>query len=188
MPAMDNAFDSLLQRFLPISLNEMKNVRLMNRSDTKFITDKKTLEKLLRTAAQLYYVQEINGLRISNYQTIYWDTPEHTFYRIHHNGNKPRIKIRTRTYADSNLTFLEIKNKDNHGKTSKKRIAITQPDIRKDQEGQAFIQKQTGYSIQSIHPCLQNRFHRNSLNPYSTQHRMPRSEQGNHNPYTNGSD
>lgn len=40
-------------------------------------------------------------------------------YRMHHCGKKVREKIRVRTYLDTNDTFLEIKNKNNHGRTKK---------------------------------------------------------------------
>ena len=109
----------------PITLDEMGKIRLMNRTDTKFLTNKMGLLKVLEQAKNDYYVQEIDGKRIAHYRTTYWDFDEHGFYVMHQNGHKPRMKVRVRTYEDSNgLTFLEIKRKDNHGKTKKKRTEV----------------------------------------------------------------
>ena len=154
---------TLLQDLPPITLSEMKGIRLMNRTDTKVLTNKEALKKLLLLAKEDYYVQEIKGKRISCYQTTYWDTPEHRFYLIHHDGNKPRTKVRVRTYMDSNESFLEIKHKDNHGKTDKKRIKVTQEDFMTSQEGQTFLTELTGMSASQLHPSLQNRFERITL-------------------------
>ncbi|MBI9100250.1 MAG: hypothetical protein JEY91_17340, partial [Spirochaetaceae bacterium] len=41
--------------------------------------------------------------------------------RIHQNGKKNRFKIRTRSYLNNNESFLELKQKNNKNRTSKKR-------------------------------------------------------------------
>ena len=121
-------FDSQIQEWLgrlsPISLDEMSGIKLMNRTDTKFVTCKRKLAELLELAQGKYFAQQIDGSRIANYRTVYWDTPEHRFYLDHHNGRAPRQKIRVRTYLDSDKTFLEVKTKNNHGRTKKKRITV----------------------------------------------------------------
>ena len=45
-------------------------------------------------------------------------------YLAHQNGRVIREKIRVRTYVSSGLTFLEVKNKNNKGRTDKKRIRV----------------------------------------------------------------
>ena len=52
---------SILQNFQPISLDEMSGVKLLNRTDTKFVTSLNQLRKLLSMAEHDYRVQEING-------------------------------------------------------------------------------------------------------------------------------
>ena len=42
------------------------------------------------------------------------------FFLDHHNRRVNRNKIRFREYVGSNLTFLEVKTKNNKGKTIKK--------------------------------------------------------------------
>ncbi len=43
---------------------------------------------------------------------------------MHHNGHLTRQKLRTRLYKDSSHAFIEIKNKNNRGRTKKKRMQI----------------------------------------------------------------
>lgn len=112
----------LLQGFIPISLEEMEQVRLMNRVDTKYVTTVPTLCLLLQMAANEYRIQEIGGLRNMPYCTLYYDTFDYAMFSEHHRGRKHRQKIRFRTYEDSGTAFIEIKTKNNKGRTRKKRI------------------------------------------------------------------
>ena len=47
----------ILNRYDPITLEEMKDIRLMNRIDTKFVTTVPVLKQLLTIAQDDYYVQ-----------------------------------------------------------------------------------------------------------------------------------
>ena len=148
----------------PITLDEMGKIRLMNRTDTKFLTNKMGLLKVLEQAKNDYYVQEIDGKRIAHYRTTYWDFDEHGFYVMHQNGHKPRMKVRVRTYEDSNgLTFLEIKRKDNHGKTKKKRTEVKSQTEITESGGDEYLMKHTGIDLNDLHPCPQNYFKRITL-------------------------
>ena len=53
----------LLQNFPAITLAEMSSVKLMNRTDTKFVTTLPQLCRLLEMAQGDYYAQEIDGER-----------------------------------------------------------------------------------------------------------------------------
>ena len=109
----------------PITLDEMAGIRLMNRTDTKFLANKTQLMQVLALAKDDYYVQYIGDKNIAQYRTVYWDSWDYRFYNMHQTGRRPRTKVRVRTYEDSGgLTFLEVKKKDNHGKTKKKRIQV----------------------------------------------------------------
>ena len=154
----------LLQALPPITLDEMAGIKLMNRTDTKFLTNKAQLMQVLTLAKDDYYVQRINGKAIAQYRTVYWDSPDYRFYHMHQAGHRPRTKVRVRTYEDSGgLTFLEVKKKDNHGKTKKKRIQIAGQEAVFDNGGDEFVIKHTGCSLHEFHPCLQNHFHRITL-------------------------
>lgn len=148
----------------PISLDEMSGIRLMNRTDTKFLANKQQLVQVLTLARDDYYVQEIEHQRIAHYRTTYWDTPDYFFFRLHQATHRPRMKVRVRTYEDSNgLTFLEVKKKDNHGKTRKKRIEVVSQEDVEDNGGEEFVLKQTKHDLNTYHPCLQNYFCRITL-------------------------
>ena len=146
----------------PITLAQMKDIKLMNRTDTKFVTSKAMLVQLLYLAKDDYYSQEHAGQRVADYKTVYWDTDQHIFFMQHHNGHAPRQKVRVRTYMDSLETFLEIKTKNNHKRTKKKRISVpSQEDLGAD--APAFVEERTRLALNTLHPCLQNRFHRITL-------------------------
>lgn len=119
--------EELLRDFDPITLGEMQEVRLMNRIDTKFVTTVPMLRRLLRYAKADYRVQVTDGERLAPYSTLYFDTPRYEMFFAHEYGHANRQKIRVRTYVDSHLEFLEIKTKDNHGKTAKNRIPLSEP-------------------------------------------------------------
>ena len=120
---MDN-IENILQEFEPISLSEMESVKLMNRIDTKYAVPLSMLPAILESAKPNYYAQEIDGKRIASYDTMYYDTDTLDMYLRHHDRQLVRQKIRVRQYVDSHLTFLEIKRKNNKGRTSKKRIVV----------------------------------------------------------------
>ena len=154
-----------LSQLEPISLDQMSGIKLMNRTDTKFVTNKHKLVQLLELAQGKYYSQQIDENRIANYRTVYWDTPEHRFFLEHHNGRAPRQKIRVRTYLDSDLTFLEVKTKNNHGRTKKKRITVPDHDraLLVEAGGSEFTCGLTGVTLDDIFPTVQNRFQRITL-------------------------
>ena len=107
-----------------ITLDEMDSIKLMNRVDTKFLTDLETLGEILRRAAPLYRVLETGGEKVAGYDTLYYDTDGYRMYLDHHQRRLNRRKVRTRTYLTSGDTYLEIKRKNNRGRTRKKRIPL----------------------------------------------------------------
>ena len=113
-----------ISEFNPISLKEMDGVKLMNRTDTKFVFHIDKLSLLLQNMIPYYKVLLINNECIHDYKSLYYDTDDRKFYLDHHNQRVNRNKIRFREYIGSGLTFLEIKLKNNKGKTIKKRIKV----------------------------------------------------------------
>ena len=141
----------------------MSSIRLMNRIDTKFITNYSTLLKLLEMTTDEYYAQELNGDRVNPYLTTYWDTPAHLFYMSHHDGHYPRKKVRVRTYLESDITFLEVKKKNNHGRTTKTRIQVPAQDELAEPQVSTFLEKKVGMDLEEMRPVIQNRFDRITL-------------------------
>ena len=169
---IDAHIDELLTKLQPITLEEMKDIRLMNRTDTKFVTNKEKLMRLLELAQGKYYAQFTDGSKIANYMTTYWDTDDYRFYMEHHNGRAPRQKVRVRTYMDSDITFLEIKTKNNHGRTKKKRVEVPCQQITGEGGNEEFLQERVHLSLADIHPTVRNRFHRITLVNYGKTERL----------------
>jgi hypothetical protein len=114
----------------------MDGVKLMDRTDTKFTFNVSELPAILSEAQNHYRILDIEGNRISRYKTLYFDTENFDLYNKHHSGKLNRYKIRHRTYVESNLGFLEVKFKNNKGRTLKTRIKeTTVPDLN---TGKAF--------------------------------------------------
>ena len=156
--------EALLQAMPPISLAEMSEIRLMKRTDQKYLTNIDTLAELLRLTRDDYYTQEIDGRRISPYATTYWDDENEAFFHFHQAGHRPRRKVRVRTYVGSGQSFLEVKRKDNHGKTFKSRVTVPSLEaVLNDRAGQDFLQEKTGFDFSQLRPTVANRFYRITL-------------------------
>jgi hypothetical protein len=152
----------LISSFSPISLEQMSGVKLMNRTDTKFVTTIDRLRLLLQMAQADYFIQEIDGQRNMEYDTTYFDTTAFDMYCQHQWGHANRQKIRFRTYCVSGLQFMEVKTKNNHGRTKKKRIAVSDMDI-SEQEKAAFLARYLRYAADTLQPAINNHFHRITL-------------------------
>ncbi len=154
--------DKMLEQISPITLEQMSGVKLMNRTDTKFVTVMPRLLQLLEMARQDYFVQDINGERNMLYDTTYFDTDSFAMYCEHQHGYANRQKIRFRTYVSSHLQFMEIKTKNNHGRTKKKRIEVTDMDLR-DNVKRDFIAQRLRFDVDTLQPHMHNFFHRVTL-------------------------
>jgi len=164
-----------LALFKPVELSEMDSIRLMNRVDTKYLTDIATLRKILAGAADCGYLAfEMFGKRIHEYRSMYYDTPSLQMYLDHHNRRLVRQKLRTRCYEDSGRTFLELKTKNNHGRTKKKRLEIAPEQYWMasidDEEMTQWLEGRMTYGRTGMSPSLETCFHRITLvNPEKTE-------------------
>ena len=87
----------VIKLFDPISLEQMSGVKLMNRTDTKFVTTTDRLRLLLQMAQHDYYVQEIDGERNLEYDTTYFDTMQFDTRGATSAHGVRCMKIQTRT-------------------------------------------------------------------------------------------
>ncbi|MBT4882076.1 MAG: polyphosphate polymerase domain-containing protein [Flavobacteriales bacterium] len=134
----------IVANFSPISLDEMDDVKLMSRTDTKFAFRANKMPFLLQELLPFYRVLAIDGELIHDYKSLYYDTDCRKFYLDHHNGRVNRNKIRFREYVGSKLTFLEIKLKNNKGKTIKKRMKVDAISNELSEKQQNYIKKIIG--------------------------------------------
>lgn len=151
-----------LNHLKPISLEEMDVVRLMNRTDTKFMVGVRELDALLKGLGDNYRVLEVSGVRANRYQTLYFDTPDFRCYRQHHSGKRNRFKIRKREYVESHMSFLEYKEKTNTGRTVKSRIQLAGIAEEMNESESAFIDART-HEHRDYEPKLWNSFSRVTL-------------------------
>lgn len=148
-----------LLSFASIGLADMEGVALMNRVDTKFALPIELLPDLLTKLMPYYQILEVAGKRLSDYQTLYYDTPELTLYQQHHCGHLNRYKIRERQYGPTNSRFLEVKLKTNKGRTIKARIqrpGIIAPNSRLDYDPESleFLINQLPFNPMRLEPVL----------------------------------
>ena len=149
-------------------------MKLMNRIDTKFLTDEQTLAGILEDAFSLGYRALLaDGSKIAAYDTLYFDTPELRMFMDHHNRRLVRQKVRTRVYVGSGTTFLEIKRKDNHGRTRKKRMEIPSEEFKDFSEDAAaceYLAAKSWFTAAGLSPSLETIFRRITLvNPAMTE-------------------
>jgi hypothetical protein len=162
----------ILNTFKPISLEEMDDVKLLDRTDTKFVFSLSHLPSLLERSLDEYRILEVNGIRMSRYETLYFDTEDFQLYNKHQNRKLNRYKIRIRKYVDSTLSFFEIKFKNNKGRTIKQRIKIkSESDLLEGTTG-AFLKDKTNIDPETLGPKLWVDYSRITLVNIATQERV----------------
>jgi len=143
-----------IKEFDSISLAELTNYSLMNRVDTKFFFSKEYLENILKSLHSDYRMLNTNKNRFVEYSSLYFDTDDNKMYLDHHNERINRYKIRFREYLDSNLTFLEVKLKNNKGRTQKKRIKVKKCSYKFNEKENEFISQHLPKNFGSINSVL----------------------------------
>ena len=175
MPDFEHiSFAQTLETLRPITLEEMDAIKLMNRIDSKYVTNEAMLLRMLQAAAAAgYRVLVSGGARISPYDSIYYDTAGLAMFYMHHNRRLVRQKVRTRCYVNSGDAFLEIKRKNNHGRTSKKRIGIPSGqmmDFGALPDACAYLARHSWYQAPELTPSAETAFQRITLvNPAMTE-------------------
>lgn len=155
--------ETILNQYAPISLGEMANVSLQNRTDTKFVMHTSTLLAALSQLPNDYRVLVIGETRLNHYQTLYFDTADFDLYQRHHAGALNRYKVRSRAYLDSNLAFFEVKHKTNKKRTVKERLQTAELMTRVNRETAVFLQTHYPYEPGALLPVLGNSFTRITL-------------------------
>ena len=147
-----------LTHFDPIFLEQMKGVELMNRVDTKYVMPRGVFNEILPQLKDDYFVLEVEGKRMSAYSTEYFDTPNFGFFLDHHNKRGNRFKVRIRKYIESDLYFLEVKNKFK-GRTRKMRMRVNDFEDKLSEGSKEYVAAVMGYDV-PLEPALWNSFDR----------------------------
>jgi hypothetical protein len=121
--AAGSQLDRLLERFRPVSLEELdERAELLRRLDRKYVLDWDAFASLMERLRPDHDVLDIEGRRRFNYETIYFDTADLRCFRDHVEDIQPRFKARTRHYRDSGECFFEVKLKTRDGETDKRQV------------------------------------------------------------------
>lgn len=111
--------------FEAASLQEVEErAALQMRVDRKYIVDYETLERLFSELGSDFRALEIDGERLQQYDSVYFDTPALTSYKHHLQGRRKRFKCRTRLYGKS-ACFFDLKLKGRRGETVKSRLPLS---------------------------------------------------------------
>ncbi len=155
--------ESLIAKFNPVSLEEIDEVKLMNRIDRKYWFHISQLDELLENSIPFYDILEINGQRLMKYQTLYLDTEEDDMYLKHHNRKLNRYKVRRRKYYSTDGVFFEVKFKTNKKRTIKKRIETGFDNADVQNSENQFLKQNAPFDDSLLEPTLNNKFYRLTL-------------------------
>lgn len=141
LPEVDALIDQTIKGFSTHDLSAISNAELMNRVDSKFLLPINTIIDVLNAASSDYSVLMIDNVTIFQYNNIYFDTPDLGFYKQHHNRKLNRHKVRHRHYTDVGTSFLEVKFKNNKGRTIKNRCLADIDPATALSENHAFLRE-----------------------------------------------
>ena len=113
---------------------------LLTRVDRKYLVPLKSAQELVDGLAPDARVLAIDEQRRFSYASTYFDTPGLEVFMLAARKRRRRFKVRTRTYLDSGLCFLEVKTRGARGTTVKRRMGYHPDDAsRLTGSGRAFV-------------------------------------------------
>lgn len=113
---------------------------LLTRVDRKYLVPLESAQDLVDGLAPHAQVLAIDERRRFSYASTYFDTPELDAFMLTARKRRRRFKVRTRTYLDSGLCFLEVKTCGARGTTVKRRMGYHADDaFRLTGPGRAFV-------------------------------------------------
>ncbi len=136
---------------------------LQRRVDRKYLLGADALEPLMARLHPGYCLLRAGRQIWARYDSIYLDTPGRDLYHAHRCGRRPRYKVRIRHHLDRQLTFLEVKSKDNSGRTAKRRLALAYRQNHLDTREREFIEAHAPVDGARLIPCVSISFLRVTL-------------------------
>jgi hypothetical protein len=107
----------------PLSLDELdRRAALRRRVDCKYVVPRDEFAVVVAAARDEYQALEIDGHREFDYESVYFDTPDLRCFRDHVESVRPRFKIRTRYYPETEACFVEVKVKSTDEETTKRQM------------------------------------------------------------------
>lgn len=158
-----NQIKEIINQFNKVSLADLDRVKLMNRMDLKFCFHIDLVPTIFEALKYHYSALEIDGESLFNYYNTYYDTSDNQMYLCHHNGKLNRYKIRVRKYNQTGVSYLEIKYKNNKGRTIKDRIKRPNLETTFTENETNFIQQFSPFASNQLQPKIINTFKRITL-------------------------
>ena len=134
---------------MPLSTNHLTTTTLaelnsaaglLTRVDRKYLVPLTCAQNLVDGLAPHARVLAIDERRRFSYTSTYFDTPGLEAFMLAARKRRRRFKVRTRTYLDSGLCFLEVKTRGARGTTVKRRMGYYADDAsRLTGPGRAFV-------------------------------------------------
>ena len=154
----------------PIGLEELNSeAALQTRVDRKYVLATGMARRLLASFSSGMRVLEMDGARSFSYDSVYFDTASLDSYLLAAHGRRRRYKVRTRTYVDSGISFLEVKTEGAREATVKERIPYRPEDrSRLTPEGLDYVRETLTAAVGSLPagalgPVLETRYHRTTF-------------------------
>jgi hypothetical protein len=169
----DDAVLSLLAHHLSgrpaVSLEHVLSVaQLTTRVELKYLVPRAALPAFLHGLPRELMALDIEGRRIFDYESVYFDTESFALYRSHVQGRRRRYKARIRSYCDSGDAMLEVKLKGRRGQTQKERLPYDFDHRRElTREGRLFLDtvvaQAYGFTAPPLWPSLTTAYRRATL-------------------------
>lgn len=150
--------------FDPITLGELTEAaELQTRVDRKYVLPVAEAEALMARLDPETRVLEIDGERTFRYRSSYFDTPDLISFRLTAYRRRRRFKVRTRTYLDSSLCWLEVKTEGYRGGTVKNRLPYRMCDQDTVEPGRRFVDDILGDRDFELVPTLLTHYRRTTF-------------------------
>ena len=114
------ALSRTLADVAPIGLEALdERSALQRRIDRKYVVDLEAAERLIDALAADHDALDIDGRRRFGYESVYFDTPRLDCFHDQVADRRPRFKVRSRLYIDSDHCSFEVKLKLGDDSTAK---------------------------------------------------------------------
>jgi VTC domain len=161
--------NSPLRDFVAISLDALvERAALLRRVDNKYTVSERDFAELARRLRRDHQVLEIEGRRLFEYSTTYFETPDLRCLSDHIEDRLPRFKVRTRLYEDSGECVFEVKLKRSEDETDKRQIGYAREARRRvtEEAGRCLreaLAKARLEAPEKLRPALTTSFRRATL-------------------------
>lgn len=164
---------SILSKFKTVTLQDITEFGLMDRVETKYVMHKKDLISFISTLPPNLNLLTFNTDPVSIYKTEYYDTEHNSMYLDHHRGKLNRYKVRVRSYENTRTAYMEIKFKNNKGKTLKTRTDINFDNTHLMNDNLIeFVEKNSPYDLNLLKPYITTNYNRTTFIDMQNQIRL----------------